>query len=624
MNFYDINLQMIKEKRKYLYECLMECDFHTEKNLLSNINSIETKDGNRAIVLEKEGNITRLNSAYRPQAEAEKWAGQFDFNNLDIVVSMFGFGNGIFAREIMKRLGEKNILLIVEPSFDIFMHTLENYDITDILSETRISISIEGINKQEYSTLVDQCVNWINLNTQIICAHPQYDKLFIEEYDNFNKTLRDVKIRETVNKNTEAYWGIRMTKNEIKNLKFLKECNILSDFIEDIPKDLPAIIVSAGPSLDKNIQYLKMAKGKAIIFAVDTALKYLLKHDIMPDFIVTLDAAKSPKHFADDRFKEIPLLCKSVSNPGVLELHKGRKILFSNEEFIDTIYKRLGKKQVFLHTGGSVSTAAYSICVALEFKRIIFIGQDLCYNGDYSHAGGVINNPHGSGERVMMVEDNNGNMVKARHDWYTYLIWLEDAIELCSHIDVINATEGGAKIKGAKVMTLSDAIDQYCNREIDVIQIVSNKKPTFSQEELGYVSAYFKESALDLEWIANKAKRSLAICNKLIIAAEKGKIGRLENQALAKKISVYNKEMSDKSVYQLLNDYISEVTTKHLDTINQLTDDIKVNQIKTYTISREVYKAIQEAAGVLKPLLEEAIAEFNVNSLAKECEPLEE
>ena len=43
-----------------------------------------------------------------------------------------------------------------------------------------------------------------------------------------------------------------------------------------------AILVAAGPSLNKNIQMLKKAKNRLFILAVDTAVKPLIKAGIKP------------------------------------------------------------------------------------------------------------------------------------------------------------------------------------------------------------------------------------------------------------------------------------------------------------------------------------------------------
>lgn len=56
-----------------------------------------------------------------------------------------------------------------------------------------------------------------------------------------------------------------------------------------IPNTIPAIVVSAGPSLNNNIMELKKAVGKAFIIAVDTAVKPLVKAGIIPDMFAMLD-----------------------------------------------------------------------------------------------------------------------------------------------------------------------------------------------------------------------------------------------------------------------------------------------------------------------------------------------
>lgn len=52
--------------------------------------------------------------------------------------------------------------------------------------------------------------------------------------------------------------------------------------------DTTGIVVAAGPSLNKNINELKKAKGKSLIIAVDTALKPLLRAGIVPDMFLLL------------------------------------------------------------------------------------------------------------------------------------------------------------------------------------------------------------------------------------------------------------------------------------------------------------------------------------------------
>ena len=53
-------------------------------------------------------------------------------------------------------------------------------------------------------------------------------------------------------------------------------------------KGVPAIIVGAGPSLDKNINLLGRAQGHSLILASDAALKPLLSQGVLPSVVVSL------------------------------------------------------------------------------------------------------------------------------------------------------------------------------------------------------------------------------------------------------------------------------------------------------------------------------------------------
>ena len=65
--------------------------------------------------------------------------------------------------------------------------------------------------------------------------------------------------------------------------------SVTTQLCDILPTDIPAIVVSAGPSLNKNIVELRKAKNKAFIVAVDTAVKPLVKAGIIPDLYVVVD-----------------------------------------------------------------------------------------------------------------------------------------------------------------------------------------------------------------------------------------------------------------------------------------------------------------------------------------------
>ena len=62
-------------------------------------------------------------------------------------------------------------------------------------------------------------------------------------------------------------------------------------------KDIPAIIVGAGPSLDKNINLIGRAQGHSIIISSDAALKPLLSQGVVPSIVVSLDPQEEVAKF---------------------------------------------------------------------------------------------------------------------------------------------------------------------------------------------------------------------------------------------------------------------------------------------------------------------------------------
>ena len=58
-----------------------------------------------------------------------------------------------------------------------------------------------------------------------------------------------------------------------------------------------------------------MFKGHSLIFAVDTALKYMMEHDIMPDLAITVEPVKPMANYEDDRCFDIPHVFDCESNP---------------------------------------------------------------------------------------------------------------------------------------------------------------------------------------------------------------------------------------------------------------------------------------------------------------------
>lgn len=135
-------------------------------------------------------------------------------------------------------------------------------------------------------------------------------------------------------------------------------------------------MVASGPSLDKNIDELKGLKGKAFIMAADSALRVLLKHDIIPDMFVSVDALKNQKHFEYPGVENIPIFTDGTNNFRTLLKVKAPKF-FMNDMNPHVNYF-LTKREILLpsfSSGGSVANDGYALAAAMGFQTIILVGQ---------------------------------------------------------------------------------------------------------------------------------------------------------------------------------------------------------------------------------------------------------
>jgi len=605
MDYYNKNMASIKEHMPNLLKAIEDKKI-TSSNKLEEILSITTKDENKAIILKYKSKEFRLNSNYRPIEEAKRWAKAYEITNINTVINMFGLGNGVFARALIDKMDDSSYLLIYEPSYDVLDHTLRNYDITDIITNEKVIFFIEGFNDEDFRRVSNSVTSITNLNSQIQCVHPKYDEIFAESAVKFYKALKDSYTSEVINTNTIVKLGRRNIDNIFNNLTYLRENSSIIELKEIIPENIPAIIVAAGPSVEESIEELKRAKGRAVIFAVDSILNFLLDSGVEPDFVLCIDPNKSKRHFTRETPITIPLITYFESNYDILSIHKGKKIFCSQNKFIEELYKNAGKTNPYVQPSGSVALVAFSVCIKLGFKEIILVGQDLAYKDNQTHAGRakkVKFNP----DRDVELEGINGELIRSRYDWNEFVKGYEDLITFYSDITVIDAKQYGAKINGTKVMELGMAIDRYCNKALDIVFGNQEIKNTFTSEDMIGIKEYLQSNLLVLRTIKSKINKAIKDCSLLIRENQQASGGKKQEDAI-KRISKTNKYVEKQRIYTIMDAYVVALATNEMTQMFKFTDSVEENSLNTYKQSKAIYEAAIEAVDYVYPKLEELIS----------------
>lgn len=531
----------------------------------------EEKSFNGEIILKvkKDGKICYLNGKRNTKEPAQLWVKSQKTLFPNAPVFIMGVGNWTYLEELVEKTENRIVLFVYEPSLRIFLYFLEHVDITRWMEKHLIVFWVKGVpgmDLEHMSPLLDRLLNYEILNLSRYLIVPNYEMLFLEDTLKFVRECRNIVNSELVQRNTKKRFSAVLAKNILFNIRYLLDGYTTVQLSNMVPKDVPAILVAAGPSLNKNLQELKSAKGKAFIIAVDTAVKPLLKAGIVPDMFVIVDGKKPLELVTADGADMIPLMPSVTSASEVLSYHKGIKF-FHMEGYclVDKILSHYSPVESMVPSGGSVANSAFSFLYRIGVQTIILVGQDLALTNNRSHADGTF---HEKMERLdtsrcMMVEGNYEEKVPTRADFKTYLEWYEMYIEGCQkeapEFSVINATEGGVKIKHTEVMTLKEAIDRECKKEIDFQAFFADLKPMFHTEESRkWVKDYLDSIPEKCCALQSDARNTIKLYRKLDKICSRRNIDNKEYLNLLKKLDKQIKKIELQEVYDLVQDVMSE------------------------------------------------------------------
>lgn len=591
-NLYEKNIEGLKNYNIFLYE---ELETYLEKGFEESnikIENIETKDGFITYNIEYHSREARLNSLYNQKKEAERWAEQYRVTKANQVIICYGLGNGIFVKELLKGLQPDTVLILIEPNEGLLIKALHDFDFNEILQYKMLQLFVGENCEEAYSQALELTINWANADSVLFINHPQYDWIFEDEYKKYFKIYNDYRNLTIVNHMTNLAISKTNSDNLMNNLAFIPKSSIITEITSCFNTNLPAIIVSAGPSLDKNINELKNLHQNAYIIAVDTAVKYLLSQDILPDIIVTLDPDKWPEHLTDPRCFSIPLFCRVESNPVILRNFE-QLVFFNIEGYLETLLTRAGRKIDKCNSGGSVTTGAFSVCITLGFKEIILIGSDLAYLNNMTHAGSLSVDVGNTARYLEKVEDIFGNMIQTRYDWYIYLKWLEDAISRFSEVHVTDATEGGAKIHGSEIRTLKETVEKI-NSTIKQ----SKYSMSFKKLPVKEILLDVKEDIKTLHDIETRLRDNIKYTQELIAVPS----GR---KKLLGKVSYNNNWIERQDIYLLIDwDIVYETSEDMKEIINDGGKSLNAD-LEAFKKSLKIYQAMLDAAERFLPKLQE-------------------
>ncbi|WP_321994435.1 motility associated factor glycosyltransferase family protein [Clostridium butyricum] len=564
--------------------------------MLENFLNEYSYDGYEIFRIQKEGKLLYLGSKYNMKREIEKIQNDIKETSNLISIVVFGSLNGCWL-ENLDEVTEGKVILIVEPNKLIF-ESMKNkkYNVT------KNKIKLICMEDEEFYNNMLSALKTSIVKTLIFS---NYDFIYKNKLNLFREDVKRVAIDNKIRENTNNYFSKIWFENYLKNISILTEVNIINNY-ENLYKGKPAIIISSGPSLDRNLKLLKGQEDKFIIIAVGRSLKAIEDQGIKVDFTAIIDGDKEMYNvFKQSLNSTVPMLFNEQSSSQIVEQYKGEKIFFSTREFVDSDKEILQVKPITLFQGGSVAHACIDFARVLGCGTIIFIGQDLAYTDDKTHANNSIcdfENNTFNNETDLYVKGVKCDKVKTSMEFNVFRERIEMIVNLYDYIHFINATEGGAHIEGTTEKDLKDVLEEF-NDKFEKYNEIEKKDVILKEVIVSNLSEVY-ENLDELIGACSKAKKiSRDLINLYFSSNNKYNkaIDQLNNVDEKLKTSIKIKCLFETVIKAIHNELINKFSD---DEINlSMTEKIKLHSQK----SEFLYSELEKAFIYGKPLIKECI-----------------
>lgn len=377
-------------------------------------------------------NGIQLTSRHNRALEARQQATPV---HLEPQVTLYGTGLGDLQLELLSwpSLQGLRVKILNESLFCVVLQLLDQ---RSWLNDPRVQLAVAGDDKELQPP-------YVVLPAELVLA------------SDFNQKIRQRLCSELEVDNVRHRLAAQITPllpRLQQNQPFWRRDKQVQQLFGTIPTAQQAFVIAAGPSLEQHYVLLKQSRLQPVapvLICVDTAVKALLTHNIVPDIIVTVDYLVSTRHLP---VSQLPASCKLVyfpiTNTDILTGFPGERYVAMNDtQMFASIREQLNAAKLFMH--GSVIHPATDLAVQMGATEVVFFGADFAFSHQKTHASwqdGEIGIPYQQASEWVMNAD--GEKVPTLPNFMTYLIGLERYIRRHPTVRFYNTSRAGAVIDG--------------------------------------------------------------------------------------------------------------------------------------------------------------------------------
>ncbi len=392
----------------------------------------------------------------------ERWLDGLDLKP-STAYALTGFGDGSHILALLDVLPKNSYVFCGEESLESFVSNSQESTVSRILEDPRLFIGVGELDADFFESLSRIPILELT-NAQALVFSPIYNQSgkyyasFLTEFTKFFDYWRKLY-------GTNVTASGRWQKNTFKNASYLIDAPDIEK-LRGAFSGIPVIMVSAGPSLDISLEFVKGHESGCLIIAVNSSYRALRKFGIVPHLVIAADPYKyTDKGFEGVSSLDTALICPFIVNPKVVQRFQGRIFTWSKNNLLASylrlvVGKAMGSE---IQEIGTVSACVFDIAKIVGSPAIVFVGQDLAAKSDGQlHTSDSFYADLGANylkeEECRVVPGNVTESVKVEAKLYVYLKSFELlAQKHGTDLELINTSEFGARIEGIPFVSFDEA-----------------------------------------------------------------------------------------------------------------------------------------------------------------------
>ena len=282
-----------------------------------------------------------------------------------------GVGLGIHIPFVHNKLYPSSYM-IIEDSFEIFrlsMFTTKYYELaTAATLHFAIASSQEGF-KELFSNFLEEGY-----------FYNRYIKYYKFPYHTEDKMVEIKKI--IISQDFVVYPYRPVLEKILRPLEYMnngfKSLDVFNkNFLNTSISEKPFLVLAAGPSFLKNIEWIKENHKKFIIIAVSAVLPTLYKHEIKPDIVTHIDASDLTLKFYEDINKEF---FKKTLFVFASQVSKTLRDMFPREKVFLLEDQHSYIEKIGVLSAPCVGSSSVVLALSFYVKDTYLLGVDLAFD----------------------------------------------------------------------------------------------------------------------------------------------------------------------------------------------------------------------------------------------------